>query len=328
MKISKTTLKYSGDGIRLDKYLADNKIAISRSKAQKLIKSKDFLINGVAAKPSQILKDGDTISIQINDKPKIDLKFKNKHNVLNIIYENDDVIVVNKPSGLSVHTTPTTKECTLCDYLLDYYPQISKTITDSSDQIAISRPGIVHRLDKDTSGVMIVAKNVETLKYLSSIFKSRSVKKEYYALCYAWPQNQQGILRNYLGRKKSDRKIFTEVGLRCGKYALSKFCVEKFFRIEHVGDYSFINFMIHTGRTHQIRAQSLLMRHPVLGDKYYYSDQSKLLSKRLSIKRQMLHSYSLTIKLPNCESSSIFKAKLPQDIEQHLSDDCIQYPTF
>jgi len=318
--ISKKTIKYFGGGIRLDQYLTNNQIVPSRSKAQKLIKSNNILLNDVAVKSSHILKNGDVISIQFETISPLNTRVKDKKYVLDIIFEDENVIVLNKPFGLSVHPSETTNEYTLCDYLLDYYPPMSEAVMDYTNKTALIRPGIVHRLDKDTSGVMVVAKNLKSLRYLSDLFKSRSVKKEYFAVCYGWPSNQQGVLSNYLGRKKSDRKVFTEVGLSSGKYALSKYYVEQCFAKFHIGNYSLVKFIIYTGRTHQIRAQSLLMNHPVIGDKYYYTNQSKLLSKRLLVNRQLLHSFSLAIKLPDNDYTSVFKSTLPQDMECLLSD--------
>lgn len=316
MNSTKTvTIDNTNSGNRLDIFVSEAFPNISRSSIQNQIKKGLITVNNEAVKPSYILKNGDTILCDFDFPATNQINVLSNYDIpLDIIYEDSDIIVLNKPAGISVHTSENEKEKTLVNALVNYYPEIAKVNTPSSIEKNIARPGIVHRLDKDTSGVMVVAKNLMAFEYLKQIIKTRQISKKYLALCYGWPDKKSGKLINYLGRKNNDRKVFTEVGVINGKMAISHYKVIQSFITDKKEHFSLIQFDILTGRTHQIRCQSLLHGFPILGDKYYFTKESKQLSVRLGAKRQALHSWKLSFKLLNGEGKNEYEAPLSEDI--------------
>ena len=308
------TIKFSGDSTRLDKYLQQNISSFSRTEIQNNIKAGNVLVNELVSKSSCRLKHGDTIKIisHVNNSSSIDL-LAPANVPLDIIFEDENVIVINKNSGISVHPAHSSNQPSVVNALINHYPAISNVVLEKDNPTSLLRPGVVHRLDKDTSGTMIFAKNIKTLEYLMQCFKKRDVVKQYRAICYNWPNEDSGKLINYLGRKRSDRKFYSETGISNGKKAVSDFKVVSYFKSNN-RTLSLLNFRIFTGRTHQIRVQSLLMGNPVLGDKRYFTRESKMLSQSLSIKRQLLHSFRLSITLPGDKELTTYVSPLPDDM--------------
>ncbi len=308
-------IKEAGD--RVDKILSENFPDYSRNYFAKLIKLKLATVNDQPIRSSYILKVNDTIEINFLDQENDQLE-PASNIPLKIIYEDKDVIVVNKDPGIVVHPAAGHAQDTLVNALLQYYPQISDAVYDKDSEISVLRPGIVHRLDKDTSGVIIVAKNRRAMHSLSRQIQNRTISKKYLALCLGWPKNQENTLINHLGRSPKNRKLIADIGQEKGKEAISNYQVKKQYLTKSNKKISLIEFDIKTGRTHQIRVQASMIGHPVLGDQFYGNKTSEELSQKLGINRQMLHAYELKITLPGNNKATPFTAELPEDFEAVL----------
>lgn len=305
------------EGIRLDQFLFAQHPELSRSYFAKLTKSENVLVNGKISKASRLVKMGDVISYNLinlvddfeNEPEEIDL---------NIIFENDDCLVINKQPGLVVHPAAGNRTGTLINGLLNYLPKISESVHEKGNPLSESRPGLVHRLDKDTSGVMIVAKNTPAMIFLSNEIKKRSARKTYLAICFGWPKSQTGRLIDRLARNRSDRKSYSVVDSEKGREAISNFNVREYFKAKTGEKISLVEFQIETGRTHQIRVQSKHAGFPVLGDKTYNTKESVKAAAILGSNRQLLHSCSLEINLPGASKKTKFEADLPSDFKVTL----------
>lgn len=285
---------------RLDKFIAKNWLSFSRSYLQQQIKAGQALVNGQAKKPSYLLKEGDKIEAEILPPPKISLE-PNPSIKLEIVYEDADVIVVNKPAGLTVHPSPTQKSGTLINGLLVYYPLLKHVGDDPL------RPGLVHRLDKDTSGLMIVAKNNQAFEYLKNQFQERKVIKKYLALVIGQLKQSSGEIKTAISRSKS---IPTKQKISAtGKEAITLYKTIKKFR-----NFTLIEAQPKTGRMHQIRVHLAWLGHPVAGDPKY----GLRATVPPGLKRQFLHSAYLKIKLPDGGTKE-FRASLPSDLTHTLA---------
>jgi 23S rRNA pseudouridine1911/1915/1917 synthase len=301
------------EGERLDQVLAKRWPEYSRSFFSKLIKSENVTVDGNSSKPSYLVKKDNEITV-IFTLPPSDMTLKPEKIKLNVLFENEDVLVINKQPGIPVHPGAGNSSHTLVNALLNYFPSIQDAVVEKGNPISEARPGLVHRLDKDTSGVMIVAKNPRAMHSLSRQIQNRTVTKEYVALCFGWPKDEQSQLINYVGRHPKDRKIMADIGIDKGKEAISDYQVNKIFTYgKH--KLSLIEFNIHTGRTHQIRLQSKLMGCPVMGDKIYSNKDSITLSQELHIERQLLHAHKLALTLPGDNKLSLFIAPIPNDFK-------------
>ncbi len=283
--------------VRLDKYVCQQLPELSRSRAQRLIADGHIAVNGRAAKPGLRLNIGDKLRVAIPPTPPEQLLPEDVP--LNIIYEDDDLLVVNKPPGLTVHPAPGHPGHTLVNALLAHFPHLA----DISDSL---RPGIVHRLDKDTSGVMLVAKNSVAQADLAEQFKTHSVTKAYMVLVKGHLTPENGIIEAAIGRDPRNRKRMAVVA--GGREARTEYQV-----VKYVGDYTFLEVRPQTGRTHQIRVHLSAIGFPVVGDKIY-GVKSPFLS------RQFLHACRLGFSLPSTGEYIEFKSKLPEDLEQALED--------
>lgn len=302
-------------GERLDKFLASRFSNYSRNYFQKLIENEKVIVNDKSVKTNHILKTGDRVKIEFKkDDEKINLTSANIK--LDILFENDDLIVINKPAGLVVHPGAGNQNNTLVNALLNYYPNI-RTATHDQTNVSKIRPGIVHRLDKDTTGVLMVAKNRSALKSISEQISNHKVKKIYLAICFGWPKNDNGTITSYLGRNPKNRKIISDVGIERGREAVSTYKLIKHFEKNRI-KLSLIKFNIKTGRTHQIRYQAKSIGIPVLGDQIYGTKGSELAAKKLKIKRQLLHANEIYISLPNQNKLSHFSAPMPSDFKNIL----------
>lgn len=305
-------------GERIDSFLAKKFPEYSRNYFSGLISGGNILVNDKSVKSSYTLKKDDVIKVEfIEIKNDIDVLSENIP--LDIIFENDDVIVLNKQPGIVVHPAAGNKTGTLINALLNHFPAIKDAVYDKKSEVSRIRPGLVHRLDKDTSGVMIVAKNAKAMNLLSRQIHSRSVKKSYLALCFGWPKNLSGELISYLGRHPKNRKHIADIGVEKGKEAISYYKVSQTFFDKNRNKFSLVEFNIKTGRTHQIRVQAANMGNPVMGDAVYGSKLSIKLSKELDISRQLLHAEKLSIILPGDEKQSVFIAPVPKDFEDILT---------
>lgn len=307
----------SESGKRIDAYLTSTFSGFSRSHIAREIKKGNVSVNGEIPKPSYLINFNDTICVNLSEEIS-------EHNIspeaidLNIVFENDDVVVINKMPGMVVHPAAGNKQGTLVNALLAHFPAIKEAVYEKGNPISEARPGLVHRLDKDTSGVIIVAKNARSMHSLAKQIQSHTVTKKYLALCYGWPKQEQGRVVNFLGRHPKNRKHMAEVGKEKGREAISDYKVIDKYKYKDQ-KISLVEFDIHTGRTHQIRVQAKEMATPVLGDQFYGNKQSMKLSHELRIERQMLHAKELDIVLPGDNKASHFVAEPPKDFKDIIS---------
>ncbi len=284
-------------GTRLDKFVSEKCPEISRTCAQKLIAGGYITVNERGAKTSLKLNPGDRVNIVIPPTPASPLSPEPIS--LNIIYEDNDLLVIDKPAGLAVHPAPGHPGHTLVNAILSHFPDLA----DVSDSL---RPGIVHRLDKDTSGLIIVAKNRLAQANLVSQFKARSVVKAYLVLVTGHLTPERGTIEASIGRDTRDRKRMAVVTR--GREARTEYRV-----IRYIGGYSLLEVAPKTGRTHQIRVHLAAIGYPVVGDPVY-----GVKSPHLS--RQFLHACRLGFKLPSSGQYIEFTSQLPTDLEQTLEN--------
>ncbi|WP_407396981.1 RluA family pseudouridine synthase [Treponema sp.] len=301
---NKVPLNY-GKTERLDKYIANLSNGMNRSKLKSGVVG--IFVNGKPQKISYKIKPGDQIDIQWEEN--IPDNIEPQDIPLDIVYEDDNVCVVNKEQGMVTHPACGNWDGTLVNALLYHWGrQAIKEIKEedaSSDRIlANRRPGIVHRLDKETSGIIITAKNRDTEEYLSSLFRDhRKIKKEYICICMGRPQHQHGKIKTQIIRDPRDRKKFRAVvDTDEGKYAETHYsCIACY------GEYSLMRVRILTGRTHQIRVHMKYLNCPILGDSIYAKSDRKFPNATL-----MLNAHKLTVRLPGARDYSEFKSKTPK----------------
>jgi 23S rRNA pseudouridine1911/1915/1917 synthase len=280
-------------GMRLDRYIALKLQLLSRSQ----IKARELkaLINGKETKISHIVKNGDALELLWNEAEPLNIIPENIP--LDILFENESAVVINKPQGMVVHPGAGNRHGTLANAL--YHRKLEKTRDGGFSPTGI-RPGIVHRLDKETSGVIIAAYDDTALAFLAGQFKSRKTKKTYIAVVKGQPPEQKGRIETFIARDPKDRKRFA-VSTR-GKAALTLYRVIKTWR-----DHSLMLLRPKTGRTHQLRVHLRYLGHPVVGDPLYGFTDAMFPSATL-----MLHAKSLAIILPGEEKERSFKAPLPE----------------
>jgi 23S rRNA pseudouridine1911/1915/1917 synthase len=311
-------IRYCGAGERIDKFLASHLEQYTRGQIQHSIVNKLMHVNEHDVKSNYRLKYGDNIKGKIK-LFKTDALIPEKMK-LDIIFENDDVLVINKPAGMVVHPGNGNETGTLANTLIYHYPKIvSATADRGEDKLKNLRPGIVHRLDKDTSGVMIVAKSKKSYEYLIDKFKKKNIVKKYLAVCLDSPKNNYGTIDNVIGRKPNNRKMMGEVGDNAGKKAVTFYKVLRSYEHNYI-QFSLIEFEIKTGRTHQIRVHAKESGFPILGDRVYFTKESKAASCKLNIDRQLLHSHTLTLKLPDAQTRQIFTAPMPNDMKSAIEE--------
>ena len=285
--------------VRLDRCVSENCPGLSRTQAQKLIDNGHVTVNGKAEKASY--KPDTSDRIEVNIPPPSPSKLLPEAIPIKILYEDNDLLVIDKPAGLTVHPAPSHPTHTLVNAMLSHLSEL----TDAGDA---SRPGIVHRLDKDTSGVMLIAKNVTALANLSDQFKSRSVKKVYLTLVRGHLKPERGIIEAPIGRDPSDRKKMSVTGESRGRQARTNYRV-----VKYVGNNSLLEITPETGRTHQIRVHLAAIGYPVVGDETYGT-------KSAYLNRQFLHAHRLGFHLPSSGDYVEFESSLPADLEKALKE--------
>ncbi|TPR42090.1 RluA family pseudouridine synthase [Apilactobacillus micheneri] len=282
---------------RLDKSIANHFNDISRSRAKNLIEEQMVKVNDELKKPKYDLKQGDNVVINIPEPKTLDLEPENIP--LDIVYEDNEVLVVNKPQGMVVHPSPGHPDHTLVNALLFHTPL--------SNINGTFRPGIVHRIDKDTSGLLMIAKNNDAHKSLSEQLKAKSNIREYVALVHGNIKEDKGKIDAPIGRSKKDRK--KQAIVDDGKHAVTHFKV-----LERLGEYTLVSCVLETGRTHQIRVHMKYIGYPLVGDPLY--------GPRKTIKGngQFLHAAKLGFKHPKSGKLMVFDAPLPKIFKQTINN--------
>ncbi|MFC1902775.1 RluA family pseudouridine synthase [Chloroflexota bacterium] len=284
-------------GIRLDKFICEKFPEISRTQIQRLINDGYITVNDQSARAGVKLNTGDRLAVII--PPPAPSPLSPEAIPLNILYEDDDLLVVDKPAGLTVHPAPGHPSHTLVNAILSHFPHL----TDISSSL---RPGIVHRLDKDTSGVMLVAKNSRAQINLAEQFKARSVVKAYTVLVKGHLTPEDGIIEAPIGRDSRNRKRMAVV--ERGREAHTQYHV-----VKYSGDYTLLEVRPETGRTHQIRVHLSAIGYPVVGDPVYGA-------KSPYLSRQFMHASLLGFKLPSSGEYIEFESELPPDLAQALQN--------
>ena len=285
-------------GTRLDKTISLKRQDLSREAIQRLIEEDYVMVNGRYQKPSYRVKENDLIELEIPEAKES--KLEAEELPLNIVYEDKDILVVNKAKGMVVHPGNGNPNGTLVNAVLAY---CKDSLSGIGGEI---RPGIVHRIDKDTSGLLIIAKNDKSHMAMSEQIKNHEVKKTYIALVRGNIKENEAKIDMPISRSKTDRiKMAVD---REGKNAVTYFKV-----LERFGDYTLIEVQIETGRTHQIRVHMTQIGYPIVGD-YVYSNGKN----PFGVKGQMLHSYRLEFKHPITRKELKLEAPLPEYFEEVL----------
>jgi len=296
MELREFIVEQEAAGQRLDRFLAEEDTGLSRSALQNLVKADLVLCNGKQAVKSQKLKPGDTILLQIPDATPIEAVAQNIP--LDVYYEDAHLLVVNKPKGMVVHPAPGNPDGTLVNALLYH---CGDSLSGVGGQI---RPGIVHRIDKDTSGLLVVAKDDATHVGLSQQMAAHSVNRVYSAVCYGGFSAEEGFVEGYLGRSPADRKKMAVVPQNTSgcKYAYTGYRV-----VERLGQFTQISCKLKTGRTHQIRVHMASIGHPLAGDAVYGPRDVIR-----SLQGQCLHAGTLGFVHPATGETLTFQAPLPE----------------
>lgn len=285
-------------GKRLDIYIAENFNELSRTMIKKLIESNNILVNDKSEKVSYKVQANDNISIDVPEAKET--KLKAQEIPLDIIYADSDIIVVNKPKGMVVHPANGNPDGTLVNAILSI---CKNSLSGIGGEL---RPGIVHRLDKDTSGLIIVAKNDKAHINMSEQIKERNVKKTYIALVRGNVPEEEATINMPIGRSTKDRKKMAVT--KNGKQAITHFKV-----LKRYSKYTLLEIKIETGRTHQIRVHMAEIGYPVVGDAVYSNGKNEF-----GIEGQMLHAYKLEFMHPITNKHMELTAPLPQYFEEIL----------
>ncbi|HEV8136692.1 MAG TPA: RluA family pseudouridine synthase [Pyrinomonadaceae bacterium] len=293
---------------RLDTYLASQIQTWSRARLQRLIENEDVIVNGRSAKASYRLRKGDEVEVELVASP-VEI-FAPENIPLEIVHEDESLIVVNKPAGLVVHPAAGIHSGTLANALAFHF----QNLPASAGPI---RPGIVHRLDRDTSGLLVVAKTEAALENLSEQFRDRTVLKSYIALVHGRVDNSTGRIDQPLARDPANRTRMAVV--RGGRSALTLYKVRK-----HYQRFTLLDVELKTGRTHQIRVHLMWLHHPVVGDETYGGGRdnniqdARLRSRVRNLGRHFLHAERLAITHPITGERLQFEAPLPTDLSDLL----------
>ena len=315
--IIKFIIKDNENNQRVDLFLSNNKKELSRTRVKNLILNQRLMINEkVCTDPSRKVSENDNVKLEIPEPQKASLQpfdFK-----LDIIYEDKDLMVINKPAGISMHPGAGDYNKTLVNALIFYD---SKKLSTIGDEL---RPGIVHRIDKDTSGLVVVAKNNSTHENLSSQFNDHSIKRVYQALVWGKLRPQSGKIETLITRSSKNRQLM-QVSVAKGKNAITNYKTLEIFENEKIPTFSLIECRLETGRTHQIRVHMSHKGNSILGDKKYKKKFKKfrnidhdLENLILKLDRQFLHAKTLGFTHPSKNTEVEFSSNLPQDLNTLL----------
>lgn len=297
-------------GARLDAYLAARINDWSRARIQRLIEDGDVLVSRQTSKPSYKLRDGDEIEVELT--PPASGQFAPEDISVDVVYEDDELVVVNKPAGMVVHPAASNPSGTLANALASHFQQLSRRAGEM-------RPGIVHRLDRDTSGLIVVAKTEAVHEHLADQFRAREVFKSYVALVHGRVSAESGRIEEPIARDLRNR---TRMGVvRGGRPALSLYRVRQRFE-----RFTLLDVEIKTGRTHQIRVHLQWLKHPIVGDAVYGDGRDKTVmdvrarARIAALNRQFLHAEQLGFRHPRTGETLRFTAPLPDDLAKLLDE--------
>tara|TARA_A100001011_G_scaffold395632_1_gene491223 strand:+ start:4199 stop:5173 length:975 start_codon:yes stop_codon:yes gene_type:complete len=310
-------VKNKDNNLRVDAFLSHQNDKLSRSQVKSLILDQKLKINNLIVNdPSKKIKINDEIILELTESKKESLK-PFKYN-LEILYEDEDLIVINKSAGISIHPGPGNYDNTIVNALINYN---GKNLSNIGNDL---RPGIVHRIDKDTSGLIVVAKNNITHEYLSKQFSEHSVTRVYQALVWGKIRPQNGKIETNIVRSSKNRQMM-EVSSKKGKKAITNYKTLEVFDSKKVPIFSLIECKLETGRTHQIRVHLSYKGNNILGDKKYKKKYKKItnidfnLEKLITgLNRQFLHAKSLGFVHPKTAERQEFSSKLPAELEEIL----------
>ena len=303
-------LESENAGMRLDAYLASRIELWSRARLQRLIEDEDVLVNGKKVKPSYKLREHDEIDVELSVPSAI--RFAPENIPIDVVYEDDELAVVNKPAGLVVHPASGIHSGTLANALAYHFDQLPS-------HAGVVRPGIVHRLDRDTSGLLVVAKTESSLEHLADQFRDRTVHKSYVALVHGRLEADAGRIDQPIGRDLSNRTRMAVV--RAGRSALSLYRTRRSYQ-----RFTLLEVEIKTGRTHQIRVHLAWIKHPVVGDEVYGAGRDKTIqnvSLRARIRklgRHFLHAEQLGFNHPKTGAPMQFTAPLPPELSSLIAE--------
>ena len=293
---------------RLDKFIQTHSEITSRSKIIELIDQGHVTVNGKVKKPSYKVVIGDQIAFVIPE-PVDTGELIPLDKPLDIVYEDDDCLVIIKPSGLVMHPAAGHKQDTLVNILIHHRPKLQASFGEL-------RPGIVHRLDKETSGLLVVAKNPNALDFIAKQFKERTVQRRYWAVTQGVLKKTEGRIQNYLARHPSNRKKFaSHIRSSQGKIAITNFKVLN----ESIKGFSLVECKLETGRTHQIRVHLSEMGHPILGDSLYGAKVNKDFTEIVWGSRIALHAFELGFNSPS-KGPLLFTAKWPAPYDSAIRE--------
>ncbi|OGV67276.1 MAG: hypothetical protein A2283_04860 [Lentisphaerae bacterium RIFOXYA12_FULL_48_11] len=292
-------------GQRLDAWLSSKLPDMSRSRIQALIKAGCVTLNGKKSVKMHA-RVAKAMQVALTVPPVAPVEVSAENIPIDVVCEDSDVIVLNKQPGLVIHPAAGHPSGTLVNALLYH----CKDLAGVGGEL---RPGIVHRLDKDTSGLMVVAKNERAMNILARQFKNGRVKKEYIAIVHGVPEPRVGRLETQIGRSVNDRKKMSVTSEPAGRTAITNYEV-----MEILGDFSVVSLNIETGRTHQIRVHMAHIGHPVFGDRQYGGRKVQKYDEVLPA-RQMLHSSELSFIHPGTNKRVKFKARIPDDMEEFIA---------
>ena len=315
-KIIKLIVNEFENETRIDFFLTKKKKELSRTRVKKLILNKYLKINNIIIKnPSKKVSAGDKIIFEIPDPKKVSLKPYDY--TLDILHEDEDLIVINKLSGISMHPAVGNYDNTIVNALMNY----NKKLSNIGDEL---RPGIVHRIDKDTSGLIVVAKNNLSHENLSNQFAKHTITRVYQALIWGKLRPSHGRIETLITRSSKNRQMM-EVGISKGKIAITKYKTLEIFENEKIPTFSLIECRLETGRTHQIRVHMSHKGNNILGDKKYKKKFKKIknidptLEKYISkLDRQFLHAKVLGFVHPKTGEQLEFSSNLPNNLNDIL----------
>lgn len=300
--------------LRLDKFLMERIANTTRTKLQYAIDAGFVKVNEQLRKASYKVRPNDIISLALPQPPRTD-EILPENIPLDIVYEDEDLLVVNKPAGMVVHPAYQNWTGTLVNALVYHFRQLP------TSQNGALRPGLVHRIDKDTSGLLVVAKTELAMTWLARQFYDHSIQRKYYALVWGEPNPPEGSIANYIGRHPKDRRLMTVLDAHTGKYAITHYRT-----VEALGYVSLIECRLETGRTHQIRVHMQHIGHPLFGDTTYggnkivkgsvFSKYRQFVENCLQqLPRQALHAASLGFIHPRTKEKLYFEQPLPSDMQ-------------